>query len=489
MVMIRGKQGRSWLDGLVCDTAQCMSPRTLVFSAVLAVTAAMAACTTSNPPETRPPAGPGPSVASPTPVSTPSIAPLAATSGPAPAASDSAPVAAASAAPVPSGKGPFNVLMISIDSMRYDMPWAGYPREIAPNLTALYKKSTAYTNAYAISSFTSKSLGGFLGARYPSELKRTSPFFTKYLDSNRMFAEVLQEQKIRTMAGQAHAYLGKDQGGFEQGFDVWKIVSGITFDYNTDPYITSQKMTPMAMEMLGDPNNTKGRFFAWFHYMDPHDKYQSHEESPKFGKKARDYYDEEIFYTDLWVGKLLKWVDEQPWGKETAIVITADHGEAFGEHGLYRHAFEVYDVLVHVPMFVYVPGQPGRTINEYRSHIDLVPTIFDLLGATTDPVIRGKSFAPELFGGTPDARDVVCDLPEDTHNERRRAYIHEGWKIIAKGKDFRYELYNLKEDPGEKVDLFKKNPEKAKEMVGLYKEASKTIIEAPIPGGVTKRKP
>ncbi|RYE74899.1 MAG: choline-sulfatase, partial [Myxococcales bacterium] len=384
---------------------------------------------------------------------------------PAPVAS-SAPVASAAPAAsapaaAPAGKGPFNVLMISIDSMRADMPWAGYGRDIAPNLTALFKKSTSYTHAYSISSFTSKSLGGFLGGRYPSELKRTGPFFTKYLDENRMFPEMLQEQKVRTISGHAHAYMGKGEGGFEQGFDAWKLVPGISFDYNTDPFVTSQKLTPLAIEMLGDAKNTSGRFFAWFHYMDPHEKYQAHEESPKFGKKARDYYDEEIFYTDLWVGKLLAWVDQQPWAKDTAIVVTADHGEAFGEHKLYRHAFELYEVLVHVPLFVYVPGQPPRAIDQNRSHIDLVPTLFDLLGAKPGAELRGKSFAPELFGAEADARDVIVDLPEDSHNERRRALIHDGWKIIALANDFRYELYDLKADPDEKTDLFKKDPDKA----------------------------
>lgn len=460
-----------------------MSLRFCALTASLLVAAV--SCSTSNT-DTRQPAGPTVSAPpAPPPTVTPPVA-----SATAPAASVSAaPPAASAAAPAAASKGPFNVLMISIDSMRADMPWAGYPREIAPNLTALYKKSTAYTHAYSISSFTSKSLGGFLGGRYPSELRRTGPFFTKYLDDNKMFPEALQEQKIRTLSGHAHAYMGKGEGGFEQGFDAWKIVPGITFDYNTDPFVTSQKMTPMAIEMLGDAKNTGGRFFAWFHYMDPHEKYQAHEESPKFGKKARDYYDEEIFYTDLWVGKLLTWVEQQTWAKDTAIIVTADHGEAFGEHKLYRHAFELYEVLVHVPMFVYVPGQPARKIDQDRSHIDLVPTIFELLGAKPGAELRGKSFAPELFGGTPDQRDVICDLPEDSHNERRRSFLHDGWKIIALANDFRYELYNLKEDPEEKVDLFKKNPDKAKEMVALYKEASKGIVEAPVKGGVQKHKP
>jgi choline-sulfatase len=69
--------------------------------------------------------------------------------------------------------GPMNVLFLTVDSLRADMPWAGYPRPIAPNLTAF-----ADTNAYSISSFTSKSTAGFLTGRFPSELLRTGGFFT-----------------------------------------------------------------------------------------------------------------------------------------------------------------------------------------------------------------------------------------------------------------------------------------------------------------------
>ncbi|MFO0659907.1 MAG: sulfatase-like hydrolase/transferase [Polyangiaceae bacterium] len=389
-------------------------------------------------------------------------------------------------------KPPFNVLLITIDSMRADMPWAGYSREIAPRLTALQKKAITYTNAYSISSFTSKSVGGLLGGRYPSELKRTGSFFTRYLDENETFPEMLTKQGVYTMGGHAHAFFGKGESGFEQGFADWRIVPGITFDYNKDPYVTSQKMTPMAIDMLSNDKVKNGRFFAWFHYMDPHDEYKSHSESPGWGQggKAgpRALYDEEIFYTDLWIGKLLDWVETQKWASNTVIIVSADHGEAFGEHKLVRHAFELYEMLVHVPMFMVVPGQAARTIDAPRSHIDLVPTMMELMGTKPGPELSGKSFMGELFGGDAAPRDIVCDLPEDSHNERRRSFRHGDWKIIAFANDFRYELYNLKDDPGEKNNLIKKDPDKAKEMISLYKEASKNITEVAVPGGIKKHK-
>ena len=64
-------------------------------------------------------------------------------------------------------------------------------------------------------------------------------------------------------------------------------------------------------------------------------------------------------------------MEAQPWAKRTVIVVTADHGEAFGEHGITRHAHEVWEELVHVPLFFYVPGVAPRRVNAYRSAVDL----------------------------------------------------------------------------------------------------------------------
>lgn len=402
----------------------------------------------------------------------------------------------AAAAPPPATNeaphGPWNVVLISIDSLRADMPWAGYPRPIAPRLTELEKRSVSYTHAYSVSSFTSKSVGGLLGGTYPSAMKRDGEFFTRYSAANVMFPELLQAAGVHTLGGHAHMYLDKGHG-FEQGFDDWRVVPGITFDYNKDPYVTSQKLTPLAIEMLGkaagSPSPKSGRFFAWFHFMDPHDVYQPHPEQPQFGSKARDLYDGEVLYTDGWVGKLVDWIEAQPWGKQTAIIVTADHGEAFGEHKLRRHAFELYDVLVHVPMFFLVPGVAPRHVEAARSHVDLAPTILELLGVPKSSELRGESLVPEVVGGHDEPeRPVVCDLPEDSFNERRRALIEWPFKLIAFANDYRYELYDLEKDPGELDNLAKKDPERVKGMIAKYKEVSQSIPEAKVPGGVQKHK-
>ena len=381
--------------------------------------------------------------------------------------------------------GPYNVLVISIDSLRADMPWSGYARPIAPRLQALHAKSVSYARAYATSSFTSKSVAGLLTGRYPSELTRTGTFFTRYLAKDEFLCTALDARGVPCVGAHAHAYFGKGQSGFDHGFREWRIVPGITFDYQTDPYVTSDKLTPLAIEILGKVDASRP-FFAWFHYMDPHDQYKPHEESPKFGKKFRDLYDEEVFYTDMWIGRLLDWVERQPWADRTVTVVTADHGEAFGEHGMYRHAHELWEELVRVPLFFHVPGAAARVIDAPRGHVDLAPTFAELLGVT-DVALPGKSLVAELRGGEAAPRDVVADLPQDDINERRRALIHGKTKLIAFGDDARFALYDLDADPGETDDLIKKRPELAAEMKQRYREVGKAIHDVPPRGGIPKR--
>lgn len=371
--------------------------------------------------------------------------------------------------------------------MRYDMPWAGYERDIAPNLTKLYEKSVAYERGYSISSYTSKSMGGALSGRYPSSLIRTSPFFTKYSDENEFMAEVLQDHGIRTLGVQAHMYL-KSVSGMHQGFDVWKMVPGIKFDYNKDPFITSPDHTRIVNELHAKPENTGKQFFAYYHYMDPHHVYNSHEIAPDWGRTGRDHYDEEIWFTDYHIQKMLDYVNDQEWGERTAIIVTGDHGEAFGEHDFYKHAFELYEVLVRVPLFFYVPGLEARKIPRWRSHIDIAPTVFDLMGVPIPEGLPGKSLLPELEGKEVDQRPIICDLPADTYNVRHRVLIdEEGYKLVALGDDRKFDLYNVRQDPDEDKNLIEVDKDRAEKMIARYKKISEEIPFVRATGGKVKK--
>ena len=360
-------------------------------------------------------------------------------------------------APPAAASGPLNVLLVTIDSLRADVPWLGYARPIAPNLTRLAESSVVYTRAYSVSSYTAKSLAAVVSGRYPSTLYRDARFFTRYADSNRFVPELLHEHGVRSFAWHSHLYFGRNSG-LEQGFDTWKLVPGIHFDPETDNDVTSDKMTALGIELLSDPKQTGGRFFGWAHYMDPHDQYHAHPEAPAFGKRARDRYDQEIWFADHWLGKLLEWAADKPWWANTVLIVTADHGEAFGEHGMYKHAFELWDVLTHVPLLVHGPGMAPRRIEERRSAIDLAPTIVELLGVTPPPDFQGKSLVPELRGAAPDAREpILLELSEDTHNPPRRALLEGHYKLIDFGRGH-FELFDLAADPAESTDVGPRQP-------------------------------
>ncbi|MFO0568851.1 MAG: sulfatase [Polyangiaceae bacterium] len=406
-----------------------------------------------------------------------------------PAASSEAPGPGPAAAPTqePTAKvrPPYNVLFILIDSLRWDMPWTGYPRPIAPWLDAFAKRSTLYPRGYSISSYTAKSVAPALVGKYPSEMQRDAFFFTTWGPENLFFSERAQKLGHHTLAGHGHGYF-KSFMGLNQGFDDYRLLPGTELDVRGVENITSEALNQLAKTMLSVPKNVSQengkRFFAYFHFLDPHYTYFQHKDHPDWGLDIRALYDNEVHYTDKWVGDLVDWAEKQPWGKDTAIVISADHGEGFGERGRFRHAYDVWESLVRVPLVIHVPGAEPRRIETPRGHIDLAPTFAELMGVPDDPPFRGKSLVSEVFGGPTPLRPVVVDLPRSDIMDRRRAVIDERWKIIELGNGEEWLLFDVEKDPKEENDLSASDPERFAAMKELYEKLSSEIPNEPIPG-------
>jgi arylsulfatase A-like enzyme len=212
--------------------------------------------------------------------------------------------------------------------------------------------------------------------------------------------------------------------------------------------------------------------------MDPHDQYLSHEpEVPSYGKSLRDRYDGEVTFTDKYIGRLLDFVAAKPWAARTAIILTADHGEALGEHKQFSHGFELWENLVRVPLFFHLPNLAGRRIDVLRSAIDLAPTICDLLGVPPDPGFEGKSLVHELYGAEPEARDIALDLPMTSDSDRRRGLLHGNLKIVAYGDDKVLRVWDVGKDPEENEPI-SKGPE-YDEMRARYFAFEKTVKDVP----------
>ena len=209
----------------------------------------------------------------------PSPAPVAAAPSVAASASASASAQARPAPPArPQLARPYNVLLIVIEALRADMPWAGYPRDIAPWLTAFQAKHcVTYTRAYALSSYTAKSVVPALVGAYPSEMPRDGYFFTKYADENLFVTERIQQLGHRTFQGQAHGYF-LPMLKTNQGFDETRLLDGVSL--KAVEGVVDDRLFTLAKQMLSDPANVAPpggkRFFGYFHFMDPHHTYVKH---------------------------------------------------------------------------------------------------------------------------------------------------------------------------------------------------------------------
>lgn len=374
-----------------------------------------------------------------------------------------------------------NVLMISVDSLRADMPWAGYPRDIAPRLTALEKTCVSYTRAYSVASHTAPSVSAMFFGKYPTELLRDGFFSTRFSKDNVSFVSLLKESGVHTLAGHAHEYMRR--AGWDQGFARYDLVPGLVWYPDLDENITAKPLSDLAQKQLGELGDLgeKGRFFAWYHFLDPHAKWIDHKKDgmTPWGTTSRDLYDGEVSYVDREIGRLLDFVAAHPWGARTAIVLTSDHGEGVGDHGQSYHGYQVWETMVHVPLFVCAPGLAPRHIDTPRSLIDIGPTVLDLFGQKAPEDYRGESLLAELHGAEAKPRDVFVDLPANNHSFAKRALVGERYKIVYSAQWKNTELFDLQADPKELAPI-KSGPEldswaaKLKAFVGTLQERKPT---------------
>jgi arylsulfatase A-like enzyme len=381
-----------------------------------------------------------------------------------------------------------NLVLITIDTMRAELHYAGNPHELSPNLDKLAAEAVVFDRAYSLASYTGKSVGPMMIGKYGSETHRNWGHSNRFGREDTFVAERLKRAGIHTMAAHALHYFG-GQSGMNRGFDVVDMhAAGEGTIKEMENSVTGDKLTDATLKLLAKPENVSGRFFLWMHYCDPHADYLAHPELPAFGTSQRDLYDGEIAFVDNHVGRVLEAIAAAPWGKRTAIIVTSDHGEAFGEHKMWRHGAELWEELVRVPLIVRVPGVPPGHVAPRRSAVDLVPTILDLLGvpppagAGPNDFLSGTSLLPDVFfpaGAEP--RDVLVDMPDGPFNDPRRAILHGDLKLIV-SNNARFELYDLGRDPEERINLWEKDSPESREMEALYAAARSRLHEVRVTG-------
>jgi arylsulfatase A-like enzyme len=367
-----------------------------------------------------------------------------------------------------------NLLIIIVDTLRADrLGIANYRRNLTPNLDALVKQSVYFKNAFAQGNRTPHSFGSFLTSRYPSRVKwkRKRSSYSPLLDENLLVFEALQKVGYRNRAVLRHFYF-HPRRNLQQGFRPGDWVNRPQLSIkqtNTD--IAAPAITRRAIARLQEFEKSKERFCLWVHYPDPHSRYMKHKEYP-ITKRGRSgliqKYDYEIKFTDRHLGRLLSALDKSTLRKNTAVVLFADHGEAFGRHRLkgkrmYFHGQTLYNELLHVPLLFRVPNLEPRVISDRVMLLDLAPTLLDMGRKPIPESFQGSSLVPYFFGRKLPKRVIRAELPPyKAWPHEMVMMIKDDWKLIYRISDNVFELYDLANDPHEMRNVAAEHPQKLK---------------------------
>jgi arylsulfatase A-like enzyme len=364
-------------------------------------------------------------------------------------------------ASAPTFKG--NILMITIDALRGDrLGVAGYRspsgRSLTPNLDALANRGAYFKRAWSQAPNTPRSFPAILTSQYPSAVKWDKPTvnYPVVLPSNHTFFEDLRAAGMSPIGVFSHFYFTPDRG-ISKAFKEWSNDgAGTIAESNKDS--ASPRIVPRVVARLKKAAATHERFVLWTHLFEPHSSYMPHKEFPSTGAGGvaglMEKYDNEIAFVDMWVGKLLKSVSDLGLTQSTAIVVMADHGEAWGEHKAYFHGQDLFDEQLRIPLIIAIPGRPALVSADPVAAVDLAPTLVDLVGATVPKSFRGRSLMPAIAGGNLPARPLYGELMPATAWPHHASMMIDGdKKIIHRVSERRWELYDLAHDPGEKHNL------------------------------------
>jgi arylsulfatase A-like enzyme len=354
-----------------------------------------------------------------------------------------------------------NVLLLTVDALRADHLGAyGYARATSPAIDALARESLRFDRAFSNAPSTRLSMPTIATGRWPSTIAwDNSIWWPRFTARQRTLAEALHDHGYETGAVYSIEYFSRRYArGFERGIDVyddrWTSLHTELHGAQESSGTSSREVADSAIEFVS--RRREHPWFLWAHFFDPHHQYLPHRdgETPRFGDAPMDLYDEEIAYTDRHIGRLLARLRETGQWERTVIVLTGDHGEGFGEHGVSTHGFHLYAAQTRVPMIVRVPGvAPGRS-GVPVSHVDVAPTLANLAGAREEPTFLGRSMVDTL------ARTRATDdgrvLQEVTYDGAIRR-----WAIVSAAHHLLWnhtpestrECYDLRLDPDEREDL------------------------------------
>ena len=390
---------------------------------------------------------------------------------------------------------PPNVLLITVDTLRADHSSAyGYPRDTTPVLDALAKEGARFEIAYAPMSLTGPVHASLFTGLYPA----THLLFDNGLalaGNHTTLAELYSARGYQT-AAVVSSFVLDAKFGFARGFAHYEDDFEAETATSLVPEWKGHKVpkafdrranatTDRAIQWLDEKRDSERPFFLFLHYFDPHAPYLPpgrfalrYSDGTTHNEHQIDLYDGEIAFTDFEIGRFLAALSAAGLDRNTIVALTSDHGESLMQRDYWTHGLFVYEEEVRVPLIVRWPGHipAGRVHREPVELVDLAPTLVELTALGVDTAdFEGRSLAQALQGDASLDPDrpvfltrkyykgglVMGDIPAIG----RRFGIRQGiWKYIVGPEEGTYELYNLRLDPGETVDLYAERPKRAQKL-------------------------
>lgn len=394
-------------------------------------------------------------------------------------ANSSSPLKSSSTSPV--GEiADLNVVLIVIDTVgakHLDLTNRSGPLY----LQELAKESVVYSKAYSAAPWTRPAIASIFTGLHPLQhgILRLRDSFKPGVST---LAEQFQTKGYRTAGFVSHELIDQ-RTAFRQGYETYRIVplEGKVHDALSSPQVTDSGVAWLKSIEAAQP---KSKFHLFLHYFDPHYNYRHH---PQFDRtswykgklysnmsfnilreKANELtaediryleglYAEEIAYTDMHIKRFFSFLKSSPFADNTLVIVTADHGEEFKEHGGIGHGQTLYEEVIHVPLLIWAPKHlPAQTIQRWVSTMDIAPSLISKMHtARTAADYSGKGMplweiVADHSKVEPKDRHIAAHV---AHRVRKQALMNAPYKLISKEDSNDCELFNLAEDSEEKTNI------------------------------------
>lgn len=339
----------------------------------------------------------------------------------------------------PSGLSPVPpdgiVILLVCDALRADVVERKHALVPMPNLERLRKRSVEFTLARSAAPSTLSSMTTLFSGKYYSELHAKGSSGEEGGTAGDETPRV--PELLAPGVSSFHVFptrLLDPSRGATRGFEAAKVAEKAP----------SSKVMDKLKRRFAD--GIEGPQLIYLHWMDAHAPYDldGTQGTPK------EAYLREVAILDKRLGELVNWLKDKDVADRTTLIVTADHGEAFGEHGTWEHGKTVYEELLRVPLLIAAPGKKARVVKAPVSTVDIGATILDLFGKPTPGYFMGESLLPLAYG---DAKRISHPVAAEAGSKLRAFFATPDIKVIFDRKRKTTEVYDLSVDPGETQNI------------------------------------